>query len=162
MYGAPKSLEASKAISEMLGEESIEVQRESRSGKRFGALLDHKQEQLDLMARPVLTPFEVREIPQDHMVAFVNGLSLYLRKFFYYQQPELDQRSTLPVSTSSAKLLAQIPFHASVRAAIGFDNFDIIQQGAKELAAKRWRKPVPAIPPKSQTTTPKTVVISTP
>jgi len=162
LYGAPKSLVASKALSEMLGEESLELQRESRSGKRFGALLDHKQEQLDLMGRPVLTPFEIREIPSDNLIAFVNGLSLYLRKFFYFKQPDLEERSKLSPSTSSANLLSSIPFHASVCAVVGMNKFDIIRQGADDVYAERWPKPVPAIPPTSQTEVPKTVAASTP
>lgn len=126
LFGAPKSLEASKTLSDMLGEESLEVAHENHSGKRFGSMLDHKQEQIDLMGRPVLTPFEVREMPSDHLIAFVNGLSLYLQKFFYFKQPELVQRSKLTPSASSAALLTEIPFHTSVRRVVGDADFALI------------------------------------
>lgn len=136
LFGAPKSLEASKSLSDMLGNESIEIRQESRSGKRFATILDHKQEQLHLTARPLLTPFEVRDIAPDHLIAFTGGLSLYLRKFFYFRDPSLTKRAERKPTTSSAHILREIPFHAAVRSGIGPEKFQIILDRAEERREK--------------------------
>jgi type IV secretion system protein VirD4 len=123
LFGRPRSLAGAEVISEMLGEQSVELTKRSHSGGRYSIALTHEQEQTDVIGRPVLTPYEVRGIEKDRLIGFADGLSIYLHKFPYFRNPMLLRRSKLPQSKTSPSLLTHATFLDSVKTAVGTEAY---------------------------------------
>lgn len=118
LFGRPKTQDGAEAVSALLGEQTLEVKKHSRSGDRFSLLKGQTQEQADVLGRRVLTPFEVRSIAEDRLIGFVNGLSLNLRKTHYFKIPILKERSKYEPSKGSFKLIKRAPFLDSLDEAL--------------------------------------------
>jgi type IV secretion system protein VirD4 len=83
-----------RRISDLLGHATERKLQRSRSGK--GLFLAHRSESEQEYARPLLTPAEVTQLPQDDGILLVGGLLPYrARKVRYFLDPRFKGREAL-------------------------------------------------------------------
>lgn len=102
---APNTLETAKHLSEALGSTTIRQTHTNYSGKRFEWLLNHVSVSEHDVKRPLLTPDELMQLPQDVVLIFKNGIApIYGKKIYYYQDPTFKERANVSVPEKSDKL----------------------------------------------------------
>jgi type IV secretion system protein VirD4 len=90
-----------KRISDLLGQATEKKLQRSYSGS--GLFLTNRSESEQEYARPLLTPAEVNQLPQDDGVLLVGGLLPYrCRKVRYFLDPRFKGRDGLPTPDSPA------------------------------------------------------------
>jgi type IV secretion system protein VirD4 len=93
---APNKMETAELLSKMAGSMTVRQEQRSYSGSRFG-VRGHVQVNAQDSARPLLTPDEVRRLPQDDALVFVAGHApIYAKKIKYYSDPTFSQRAKIP------------------------------------------------------------------
>ena len=88
VFHTPNNLETQKAVSSMLGSETITVTSKSETGNLF-----KKNTSWQSTSRELLKPDEVGKMPKDKEIVFVSGQKPILaKKLFYYMVPFFQQR----------------------------------------------------------------------
>ncbi len=101
-----------KRISDLLGQATEKKMQRSLSGS--GLFLTHRSESEQEYARPLLTPAEVNQLPQDDGIVLVGGLNPYrARKVRYFLDPRFKGRDGLPPPDSPEEQARELP--ATVR-----------------------------------------------
>jgi type IV secretion system protein VirD4 len=94
-YGALDERTA-KRISDLLGQATAKQRHTNFSGNRLAPWLAHMSESEHDLARPLLTPGEVLQLPFDDALVMVGGMSPYRgKKVMYYQDSRLKDRAGL-------------------------------------------------------------------
>lgn len=97
IYFTPNTTPTAKAISEKLGQRTVEKQRVNYSGRRFSATLDSLSVSVEDVKRSLMDPDEVERMPPNKALVFVAGKPPILaEKVPYYTVPELKRRASLP------------------------------------------------------------------
>jgi type IV secretion system protein VirD4 len=92
---APNDDKTARRISDMLGQATEKKTQRTYSGS--GLWLTNRSESEQEYARPLLTPSEVAQLPQDDGLLMVGGLQPYRgRKVRYFLDPRLQDRAGLP------------------------------------------------------------------
>jgi type IV secretion system protein VirD4 len=92
---APNDDKTAKRISDLLGQATEKKTHRSYSGS--GLVLTHRTESEQEFGRPLLTPAEVTQLPQDDGILLVGGLWPYrARKVRYFLDPRFKGRDVLP------------------------------------------------------------------
>ena len=92
---APNDDKTAKRISDLLGQATEKKTHRSYSGS--GLVLTHRTESEQEFGRPLLTPAEVTQLPQDDGILLVGGLLPYrARKVRYFLDPRFIGRDALP------------------------------------------------------------------
>ena len=88
VFHTPNNHETQKAVSSMLGSETITVTSKSETGNLF-----KKNTSWQSTSRELLKPDEVGKMPKDKEIVFVSGQKPILaKKLFYYMVPFFQQR----------------------------------------------------------------------
>ncbi len=99
VFHTPNNLETQKAVSSMLGSETITVTSKSETGNLF-----KKNTSWQSTARELLKPDEVGKMPKDKEIVFVSGQKPILaKKLFYYMVPFFQQRVSETQVTQGGK-----------------------------------------------------------
>jgi type IV secretion system protein VirD4 len=97
-YGA-NDVATAKLLSEMTGRRTVEYRRESRDGGIFGG---RRSESETEAGRPLLTPDEVRRLPDGEALIYVAGCApIRGARVPYWRDPELARRAAMPPPTES-------------------------------------------------------------
>ncbi|HEV3077075.1 MAG TPA: type IV secretory system conjugative DNA transfer family protein [Thermoanaerobaculia bacterium] len=97
-YGA-NDVATAKLLSEMTGRRTVEYRRESRGGGIFGG---RRSESDTEAGRPLLSPDEVRRLPDDEALIYVAGCApIRGARVPYWRDPELARRAAMPPPTES-------------------------------------------------------------
>ena len=101
-----------RRISDLLGQTTEKRVQKSFSGS--GLFLTHRSESEHEYGRPLLTPAEVNQLPQDDGILLVGGLLPYrARKVRYFLDPRFKARGSLPPpdrpEEQALELLPQAP-----------------------------------------------------
>ena len=101
-----------RRISDLLGQTTEKRVQKSFSGS--GLFLTHRSESEQEYGRPLLTPAEVNQLPQDDGILLVGGLLPYrARKVRYFLDPRFKARGSLPPpdrpDEQARELLPQAP-----------------------------------------------------
>ncbi len=92
-YGA-NDVATAKLLSEMTGQRTVEYRRESRTGGIFGG---RRMESETEAGRPLLSPDEVRRLPDDEALIYVAGCApIRGARVPYWRDPELARRAAMP------------------------------------------------------------------
>ncbi len=92
---APNDDRTARRISDLLGQTTEKRLQKSYSGS--GLFLTHRSESEHEYGRPLLTPAEVNQLPQDDGILLVGGLLPYrTRKVRYFLDPRFKGRGGLP------------------------------------------------------------------
>ena len=92
---APNDDKTAKRLSDLLGQATEKKTHRSYSGSGF--FLTHRTESEQEFGRPLLTPAEVNQLPQDDGILLVGGLLPYrVRKVRYFLDPRFKGRDALP------------------------------------------------------------------
>jgi type IV secretion system protein VirD4 len=103
---APNTLETAKHLSEVLGSATLRQSQVNYSGNRFEWLLHNVSISEHDIKRPLLTPDELMQLPEDIALIFKNGIApIYGRKICYYQDKIFKERAEISVPEFSDKLL---------------------------------------------------------
>ena len=83
---APNDERTAKRLSDALGTATEERNQRNLSGRRFSAWLSHTTISHQETARPLLTPGEVLQLPQDEALIFLSGIApIRARKLHYFR-----------------------------------------------------------------------------
>jgi type IV secretion system protein VirD4 len=100
-YGA-NDVATAKLLSEMTGKRTVEYQRESRNG---GLLGGRRTESETEAGRPLLSPDEVRRLPEGEALLYVAGCApIRGERVPYWQDPELARRAALAAPEASERV----------------------------------------------------------
>ncbi|MGD0679895.1 MAG: type IV secretory system conjugative DNA transfer family protein [Polyangiaceae bacterium] len=92
---APNDDKTAKRLSDLLGQATEKKPHRSYSGS--GLILTHRTESDQEFGRPLLTPAEVNQLPEDDGILLVGGLPPYrTRKVRYFLDPRFKGRDALP------------------------------------------------------------------
>ena len=92
---APNDDKTAKRLSDLLGQATEKKTHRSYSGSGF--FLTHRTESEQEFGRPLLTPAEVNQLPEDDGILLVGGLPPYrARKVRYFLDPRFKGRDALP------------------------------------------------------------------
>ena len=106
-YAANDDMTA-RRISDLLGQATERKLQRSYSGS--GLVLGHRSESEQEYARPLLTPAEVTQLPQDDGILLVGGLLPYrARKVRYFLDPRFRGRGGLPPPDGLAEQARELP-----------------------------------------------------
>ena len=99
-YGA-NDVATAKLLSEMTGQRTVEYRRESRGGGVFGG---RRSESETEAGRPLLSPDEVRRLPDDEALIYVAGCApIRGARVPYWRDPELARRAAMPPPPESER-----------------------------------------------------------
>jgi type IV secretion system protein VirD4 len=105
-YGA-NDVATAKLLSEMTGRRTVEYRRESRGGGIFGG---RRSESETEAGRPLLTPDEVRRLPDDEALIYVAGCApIRGARVPYWRDPELARRAAVPPPAESELVPSEVP-----------------------------------------------------
>ena len=109
---APNDDKTARRISDLLGQATVKKVQKSYSGS--GLFLTHRSESEQEYARPLLTPAEVNQLPQDDGILLIGGLLPYrARKVRYFLDPRFKGRGGRPPPNKpeeqARELLARVP-----------------------------------------------------
>jgi len=91
-YGA-NDVATAKLLSEMTGRRTVEYRRESRAGGVFGGKRSESETEA---GRPLLSPDEVRRLPDDEALIYVAGCApIRGARVPYWRDPELARRAAM-------------------------------------------------------------------
>jgi type IV secretion system protein VirD4 len=97
-----------RRISDLLGQSTEKKLQRSYSGS--GLLLTHRSESEQEYARPLLTPAEVNQLPQDDGILLVGGLLPYRgRKVRFFLDPRFSGRAGLPTPERPVDQATELP-----------------------------------------------------
>jgi type IV secretion system protein VirD4 len=86
-----------KRIAELLGTTTETRQAQSHSGKRWALWLDHQSVAEQEIARPLLTPGEIMQLPDHEQLVFVGGMPpIRARKLRYFADATFLRRAGFP------------------------------------------------------------------
>jgi type IV secretion system protein VirD4 len=107
---APNDDKTAKRISDLLGQTTEKKVQKSYSGS--GWFLSNRSESEQEYGRPLLTPAEVNQLPQDDGILLVGGLLPYrARKVRYFLDPRFAGRDALvPPNSPIAQAAELLPF----------------------------------------------------
>jgi len=92
-YGA-NDVATAKLLSEMTGMRTVEYRRESRNGGVFGGSRSESETEA---GRPLLSPDEVRRLPEDEALIYVAGCApIRGARVPYWRDRELARRAAVP------------------------------------------------------------------
>jgi type IV secretion system protein VirD4 len=93
---APNKIESMELISKLAGTMTVRTETRSYSGRRLH-LRSHVMANVQETERPLLTPDEVRRLPDDDALIFVAGHPpIYGKKIRYYADPTFSARARIP------------------------------------------------------------------
>ncbi len=93
---APNRIETMELLSKLAGTMTVRTENKSYSGTRVG-FRSHVMVNSQETERPLITPDEVRRLPDDDALIFVAGHSpIYGKKIRYFQDPTFAKRAQLP------------------------------------------------------------------
>jgi len=99
-YGA-NDVATAKLLSEMTGQRTVEYRRLSRGGGIFGGRTSESQAEA---GRPLLSPDEVRRLPDDEALIYVAGCApIRGARVPYWRDPELAWRAAMPPPPASER-----------------------------------------------------------
>jgi type IV secretion system protein VirD4 len=94
---APNDERTAKRLSDALGTATEERHQRNLSGRRFSAWLSHTTISQQETARPLLTPGEILQLPQDESLIFVSGIPpIRARKLHFYNDRNFIERRLSP------------------------------------------------------------------
>jgi type IV secretory pathway TraG/TraD family ATPase VirD4 len=94
------------------------------SGERFGlGPLGHYAEHNAVVTRSILTANEVQSLGEDEIIVEAEGLKIRAKKFSFYQNDELRQRSEMPPVTTSDVIRTRPSYHETLEQALGHERF---------------------------------------
>jgi type IV secretion system protein VirD4 len=100
-YGA-NDVATAKLLSEMTGKRTVEYQRESRNRSLFGG---RRTESETETGRPLLSPDEVRRLPDGEALIYVAGCApIRGERVPYWRDPELARQAALAAPEASERL----------------------------------------------------------
>ncbi|WP_210191578.1 MULTISPECIES: IncP-type conjugal transfer protein TraG [Rhodomicrobium] len=100
---APNDERTAKRLSDALGTATEERNQRNFSGRRFSAWLSHTTISHQETARPLLTPGEVLQLPQDESLVFLSGIPpIRARKLQYFRDRNFLKRC-LPAPALKAR-----------------------------------------------------------
>ncbi len=86
VFYRPEMVETAEYISKNLGQTTVEYKTKGESGKKGAPFFSNINESLHISSRPLLTPREILEIPDDEALIFVGGRKpIKAKKVVYYQ-----------------------------------------------------------------------------
>src|ERR1019366_8506286 len=101
-----------KRISDLLGQATETRLQRSYSGSGF--FLTHRSESVHEYGRPLLTPAEVNQLPQDDGILLVGGLLPYrARKVRYFLDPRFKGRGGLPPPDTAREQERELPLRVT-------------------------------------------------
>ncbi len=112
---APNTIETAKTLSDMVGKTTIIQRKKSRSGKA-GAITGNTSENINEIARPLLTPDECMRIKSittnifgkavaGNMLIFVAGHQpIFGRQILFFNDKEMLEKSQIPIPKTSKPL----------------------------------------------------------
>jgi type IV secretion system protein VirD4 len=99
---APNDERTAKRLSDALGTATEERNQRNFSGRRFSAWLSHTTISHQETARPLLTPGEILQLPQDESLIFLSGIPpIRARKLHYFRDRNFLKRC-LPAPAQKA------------------------------------------------------------
>jgi type IV secretion system protein VirD4 len=94
---APNDERTAKRLSDALGTATEERHQRNLSGRRFSAWLSHTTISHQETARPLLTPGEILQLPQNESLVFLSGTPpIRARKLHYYRDRNFLERRLAP------------------------------------------------------------------
>ena len=94
---APNDERTAKRLSDALGTATEQRHQRNLSGRRFSAWLSHTTISHQETARPLLTPGEILQLPQEESLIFLSGIPpIRARKLHYYRDRNFLERRLLP------------------------------------------------------------------
>jgi type IV secretion system protein VirD4 len=103
---AANRVETMEAISKLLGSATVRTESRSYSGARIG-FKSHVMVNTQDTERALLTPDEVRRLPDDDQLIFVSGHApIYCNKIRYYRDATFKDRASLPPPVTSSAVAA--------------------------------------------------------
>jgi type IV secretion system protein VirD4 len=101
-----------RRISDLLGQSTEKRLQRSYSGS--GLFLTHRSESVHEYGRPLLTPAEVNQLPQDDGILLVGGLLPYrARKVRYFLDPRFKDRGGRPPPDTAQEQQRELPARVS-------------------------------------------------
>jgi type IV secretion system protein VirD4 len=101
-----------RRISDLLGQATEKRLQRSYSGS--GIFLTHRSESEHEYGRPLLTPAEVNQLPQDDGILLVGGLLPYrARKVRYFLDPRFKGRGGLPPPDTAEEQRRELPLQVT-------------------------------------------------
>ncbi|WP_176427223.1 MULTISPECIES: IncP-type conjugal transfer protein TraG [Rhodomicrobium] len=108
---APNDERTAKRLSDALGTATEERNQRNFSGRRFSAWLSHTTISHQETARPLLTPGEILQLPQDEALIFLSGIPpIRARKLHYYRDRNFLKRR-LPAPALKASKAGEAASH---------------------------------------------------
>ena len=100
-YGA-NDVATAKLLSEMTGRRTVEYRRQSRNGGFFGGRRSEGEVEA---GRPLLSPDEVRQLPEGEALVYVAGCApIRGARVPYWRDPELARRAGVPAPGGSDRV----------------------------------------------------------
>jgi type IV secretion system protein VirD4 len=101
---APNDERTARRLSNALGTATEERHQRNLSGRRFSAWLSHTTISHQETARPLLTPGEILQLPQDESLVFLSGIPpIRARKLHYYSDRNFLERRLAPPALAAGR-----------------------------------------------------------
>jgi type IV secretory pathway TraG/TraD family ATPase VirD4 len=139
LWYTPEKQEDAEALSVALGEYTTVVKERNVSGDRMTlAPRGHLAESNRLETRRWLTPYEIKNLPNDQVIFFAQGLQGVIKQYWYDENPELLRRSQLPPPKES-DVTTRVPFCiTNMETELGPERFKLVMSPAPDkIAANR-------------------------
>jgi type IV secretory pathway TraG/TraD family ATPase VirD4 len=121
---APRGHGPANDLSQALGQTSALQTNANGSGERFGiGPLGHYAEHNAVVTRSILTANEVQSLGEDEIIVEAEGLKIRAKKFSFYQNDELRQRSEMPPVTTSDVIRTRPSYHETLEGVLGHERF---------------------------------------
>ena len=91
VFFRPETLETAEYISKNLGQSTVEYRTRGESGKKGAPFFSNVNEGSHITGRPLLTPREVLELPDDDALIFIGGRKSIRAKKIVYHKDDLFQ-----------------------------------------------------------------------
>lgn len=100
VFYRPETIETAEYISKTVGQTTIEYKTKGESGKKGAPFFSSINESLHFSVRPLLTPREVLEFPEDESIIFVGGAKpIRAKKILYHNDESFSSFLKPPPST---------------------------------------------------------------
>lgn len=107
---APNKIETAEKLARMTGKTTVTEESASKSQNMFGFKGANVNVNNSKTGRDLVTADEFQSLHDQDMIVFVKGQPpIYGRKAFYYENPTLVARASMPPPKESARLRARIP-----------------------------------------------------
>ena len=98
---APNDERTAKRISELLGTTTVASESTSESGKKMSWFLSQKSKSINWIGRPLMTPGEIMQIPQDRELIFIaNHPPILAWKMRFYEDKKFAPLTKIPAPDS--------------------------------------------------------------